>query len=45
MQQEHEPEDWEEPSSKGLWVFLVLVGIPWVLGVGVVGMYLLDLID
>lgn len=40
-----QPEDFEEPSSTVLWVFLILFGIPWVLGVGVVGIFLLDVMN
>lgn len=45
MQREPNKDEWDEPSDKAMWFFFLFFGVPWVLGMGVVGMFLLDLMD
>ena len=37
-------DNWDDPDPKGGWLLIIFFLIPWVLGVGVVSMVLLDLI-
>ena len=40
-----EPDFDKEPSAFGTWVMVLCFGLPWVLGVGVIGIFLIELFD
>jgi hypothetical protein len=44
MQEEIKKDEWEDEPKGGWWI-LLLFGLPWILGMGVLGIFLLELID